>query len=174
MRKLVLVLVTLPFIAALGHDIYYYSENQEKGFGFSDIGWLWDHYEKASHDNWKGEVDEVAEQIGEVIGEKPSQEDDMPIENGQPVLQNEDGTVTVLPKEEKTIPSSKIVAKNVKGFMGFLLQQKAVAVTGVFALFFYILLWLTPKLFTRKSQYEEVGGLVGTKGKDGSYKYNRK
>lgn len=43
-------LVTLPAIVALGHDVYLYYENQDRGFMFSALGWIWTQYHPESYE----------------------------------------------------------------------------------------------------------------------------
>lgn len=64
--SLLLFILVLPFLAALGHDLYIsYGENQDymnniatKEMMFSDVGYLWTTYEPDSY-NWvRGDLDE--------------------------------------------------------------------------------------------------------------------
>ncbi len=43
-----LIFVSLPLLAALGHDAWLFYENQDKGFLFSEIGFLWTRYNPES------------------------------------------------------------------------------------------------------------------------------
>ena len=38
MRKLLFFILLIPAVAALGHDIYMFTQNQDKGFRLSDTG----------------------------------------------------------------------------------------------------------------------------------------
>ncbi len=40
--------VTIPAMAALGHDLYLFYENQEKGFMFAALGFIWTRYDPDS------------------------------------------------------------------------------------------------------------------------------
>ena len=71
MRKFLFFLLLLPAMAALGHDIYMYQQEPEKGFRLSDLGALWDKYHKESHDQWKTKVQELGKDVNEMIPEKP-------------------------------------------------------------------------------------------------------
>jgi len=47
-------LVLSPLLASLGHDIYMFIENQEKGFMLSAVGFLWTTYHPESY-KWVNE-----------------------------------------------------------------------------------------------------------------------
>lgn len=51
-RIIFLILILIPFCAAIGHDIWYYTENQEEGFRLSELGWVWHTHHKESHDEF--------------------------------------------------------------------------------------------------------------------------
>lgn len=46
MNKNTLILLFLPALLALGFDVYLYYLHQERGFMLTDIGWLWQDYDK--------------------------------------------------------------------------------------------------------------------------------
>lgn len=46
---LLLFVVTLPVVAALGHDLYLFYLNQDMGFKFAALGWIWTRYEPDSY-----------------------------------------------------------------------------------------------------------------------------
>lgn len=69
-------LFTLPAIAALGHDFYLAGvpdPGRPAGFYFSDLGWVWVTYAKASHD-WAAAnlPTEVWATIVEMMLQKPA------------------------------------------------------------------------------------------------------
>lgn len=41
---LTLVILMVPALAALGHDVYLYSQNMEKPFRLTDYGYIWNTY----------------------------------------------------------------------------------------------------------------------------------
>lgn len=43
------ILVSLPMLAAIGHDFYLLYENPDKGFEFSALGFLWTKYHPESY-----------------------------------------------------------------------------------------------------------------------------
>ncbi len=48
-KGVILFLLVVPALIALGFDYYLYYENQEEGFKFTDLGWIWIEYHEASH-----------------------------------------------------------------------------------------------------------------------------
>lgn len=44
-----LFLVTLPLLAAIGHDLYFFYENPDQGFKLSALGFLWTQYSPESY-----------------------------------------------------------------------------------------------------------------------------
>ncbi|MGB4057138.1 MAG: hypothetical protein WBK77_03535 [Alphaproteobacteria bacterium] len=50
MRSLgLLTFLLIPAMAALGHDLYLFYQNQEKGFEFAALGFIWTRYEPESY-----------------------------------------------------------------------------------------------------------------------------
>ncbi|MBP7905705.1 MAG: hypothetical protein KA099_10305 [Alphaproteobacteria bacterium] len=65
MRKLLILIAFLPLVAAVGHDVYQFIQNKEKGFRFSDVGWLWEKYDPQSHQQVRQELNTLMEQAEE-------------------------------------------------------------------------------------------------------------
>lgn len=69
MKKFLFFLLLIPVLASLGHDVYIYYQEPEKGFRLSDVGALWDKYHKETHDQWKTKVQEIGKDVDEIISE---------------------------------------------------------------------------------------------------------
>jgi len=106
-----LILVTLPFLAALGHDLWLFYENQHKGFLMSEVGFLWKRYDPESF--------KTAREI-------------------------------LSAKEWNTLNS-------------YILDQKTIILTGIFAIFFYVIL-IGGKLLSNTSN--SSGGSISNKHKN--------
>ena len=65
MRKLLILIAFLPLVAAVGHDVYQFIQNKEKGFRFSDVGWLWAKYDPQSHQQMREQLNTLMEQAEE-------------------------------------------------------------------------------------------------------------
>lgn len=65
MRKLLILIAFLPLVAAIGHDVYQFVQNKEKGFRFSDVGWLWEKYDPQSHQQVREELNTLMQQAEE-------------------------------------------------------------------------------------------------------------
>ena len=72
MRKFIIFLFFIPALASLGHDIYIFQQNQDKGFQLTDLGALWDKYDKKSHDQWKDKVRQISETVADLTPEQLS------------------------------------------------------------------------------------------------------
>ena len=48
-KGIIIFLLIVPALLALGFDAYLYYKDQEEGFKLTDLGWLWIHYDEASH-----------------------------------------------------------------------------------------------------------------------------
>jgi len=64
MLKLFLILVALPAVAVLGHDIFMFTQHQDKGFMLSAVGFLWTTY---NPDSYKWVNENVDEQTWAII-----------------------------------------------------------------------------------------------------------
>ncbi len=58
-KGLLIFLLLIPAFAAVGYDLYVYYENQDEGFKFTDLGWLWEHYSPDTH---KYAFDQIGEE----------------------------------------------------------------------------------------------------------------
>jgi hypothetical protein len=59
---LILFIATLPLVLALGHDLYLFYMNQDKGFDFATLGWIWATYHE---DSLKATADVIVANFGE-------------------------------------------------------------------------------------------------------------
>jgi len=178
MRKLILFLLLIPAIASLGHDIYFFTQDQSKGFKLSDTGALWDKYHKESHDQWKNNVQGIGEQFEmatQNIGlEQPKQE--TPTETNTEntaasylesfTQSQKKGKEAIISEIQKTDSAEKNITALQK-YIGFLLEQKAILVFGGLALLFYLI--TAP--FARGGGKKEK---QANNRKGGGYKYGRK
>ena len=171
MRNVLLIIAFIPLIAALAHDAYVYTQNQDKGFEFTDIGWIWNKYHAESHQKISKELKHTIEEA------EKNQKPDMiaePVENSEnPDI--DDGTAVIKVtkfKDESTLPDSNEVIAEAAGFAEFLLQQKAVTVGGAFAAIMVLLAFLIGGINFKKKPKDDMEFLNRRKG--GSYKYSRK
>ncbi len=178
MRKLIFLIFLLSAIAALGHDIYFFTQEQDKGFRLSDTGALWAKYHKESHDNWKINISDLGKTIDEIIPEKtPEQETSETETSEQPdytqnfsQLDSKDQAESVeLPTPEPSMEEHTDKAHKV---IGTLLRQKAVFLFGGIALFLYLLNALVSKVCRPKEGMDAVKKYK--KGQKSGYQYKRK
>ncbi len=197
MRKFIFFLLLIPAFASLGHDIYIFQQNPDKGFRLSALGALWDKYHKESHDQWKSKVREMGENIVETVDDLVDDEliesiiksdntkTDQAISNGnKPAFMEEfsqsdskdKGTeIKPLPKEDKVDTKTNGLIK----FIGFILEQKAVIFFSAIAAIAFILNAILRLLFRPKEGMDKVKSVkrVKNKGKrrmGDSYNYGRK
>ncbi|MCL4678315.1 MAG: hypothetical protein KJ017_06970 [Alphaproteobacteria bacterium] len=195
MRKLLLLLAFLPLIAAIGHDVYNFTQNQEKGFRFADIGWIWSKYDPASHRQVNEELSTLIEQgeaaqtplvTAEPVENEaqapetaPQPEGAQPPQTGEtPAEPVDDGTAMIRVKVQKNasnMPNTGEIVGNAAGFAAFLMQQQAVVVAACWAVLLLILMRLfgAVKFGGGKKDMDEYDELTGKK-KSGSYKFKRK
>ncbi len=180
MRKILFFIILLPAIFALGHDIYVFSQNPEKGLRFSDTGVLWDKYHKKSHDKWKIKINEFSKSVSDldILKQKLDNSekninqdvnDNNYYSKGFTLVKKKNGEVIELPLEEKNIISEG--SSKIQKIAGFILEQKAVLVFLCFALIIYIINSILTFIFKGKSSEDKITRL---KNKKGGYKYNRK
>lgn len=183
MRKILFFLLLLPALAALGHDVYMFTQNQDKGFRLSDLGWLWDKYHKESHDQWKNYVGLIDETVGETVDniENTVTPETTPPQPPAPyqesvTVESAQGKDTVVTEQQPEQQTAAIQKENtpMQKWIGLLLKQKAVFVFGGLAAIVFILNALLGLIFKGKSGMDEMEYLKKNKGKGGSYKYNRK
>lgn len=186
MKKLLFILLLLPGFASLGHDAYIYYENPDKGVRLTDLGALWDKYHKESHDQWKTKVQEVGAFVNDTVKELPlpktapevpkndvETSENAPDYLGEFTQENAKNAETVV-RAVEVEDTAKTQTNAVQGYIGFILQQKAVFVFFGFALIVFILNALLTRLFTKKEGMEKVGKLKKMKNKKGGYEYGRK
>lgn len=177
MKKFLFILLLLPALAAIGHDLYLFTQNQDKGFRLSDLGKLWDTYHKESHDQWKIKVDELSEIVNDTMGTQTlPQVSTAQTENSITTLHEEfsqkdttEQSQLLQPAPEKIISSEK--AKTTKRIIGFLLEQKAVFVFGAIPAILFILNALIKAIHNGKSSKDEKGSKRNQKKQ---YKFGRK
>ena len=150
MRKIFLFVLLLPAIAALGHDVYIFTEHPEKGFLLSDVGALWDKYHKESHDRWKGTIQEFGETIDDLALQTAEIGDHTAYIEGFEQKDTTDRQTIAAPAREEN-PAQKNT-NALRDYVGFLLEQKAVFVFGGFALVIYILSALIGFLSGKKDE----------------------
>ncbi|MGH1456016.1 MAG: hypothetical protein ACRBDI_04490 [Alphaproteobacteria bacterium] len=182
MKKLIFILLLIPAIAALGHDAYFFTQNQDKGFRLTDLGKLWDTYHKESHDQWKSKIDEISgtlqDTIGDVIPQEAATNENLNTETAKEIFADfeesfaqEDGKagtqeLTPPPKEE---PIAKEGTNEIKKSIGFLLEQKAVFVFAAIPAILFILNALLCAIFGGRKNKDD-----GKSGRGKKVKYGRK
>ncbi|MDH5721777.1 MAG: hypothetical protein OEY94_00440 [Alphaproteobacteria bacterium] len=67
MRKIIYFLLIIPILAVLAHDVFLFTQNQDKGFMLSDAGWIWSKYHPETHDQWKIKLKEYEDAFGESL-----------------------------------------------------------------------------------------------------------
>lgn len=177
MRKFLFFLLLLPAVAALGHDIYIFTQEQDKGFRLSDVGALWDKYHKESHDQWKVKLQEVGETIND-LSPFPDQQPSEAVQTETPQtgysesftqtnMDEKEGVTTQLQEQN----AMQTQTGNVQKVIGFLLEQSAVFVFAGFAAFAYFLNAFCCCICSKKSNIDDMGR---PKKKGSDYKYGRK
>ncbi|PCJ03154.1 MAG: hypothetical protein COB14_00015 [Alphaproteobacteria bacterium] len=185
MRKFIFFLLLLPAVLALGHDIYIFTQEQEKGLRLSDVGALWDKYHKESHDQWKIKLHEMSETVRDLSPflDQPQSSPTMTAssadEGNTPTSgytesftqTNTDGqgNATATTQQQSTI---QIQTNNLQKAIGFLLEQTAVFVFAGFAALAYILNAICVRLCRKKTGMDDLTRLKKKKGT--AYKYGRK
>ncbi len=202
MRKLFFLLLLIPFLASIGHDVYIYTEEPEKGFRLSDIGALWDKYHKESHDQWKSRVHEFSDELNEVIppitlpksitskiaGNNTQAENQNDAQTTQNETEQPDytkGFKQTIERDGSTktsIITNADVEKNraeqkpgkIIKWIGFLLEQKAVIVAAIIPAAAFILNFIFSALFGKKEDGAQKKIFTKKKKKGGGYQYSRK
>lgn len=186
MRKLIFLIFFLPAITALGHDIYVYSQERDKGFRLSDIGALWAKYDKESHDSWKISIKDMEKEIIELVPEslKNAQEtsqntntpEDQNTEFGEAFSQKDskdiDTSEELPPKAPETVQKPSMLQTTI----ATILEQTAVFFFGGIALLLYIVNLIFTKITAPKQGMAAVNKHKKSSGKNkkGAYQYNRK
>ncbi len=192
MRKFLFFLLFIPMFASLGHDLYIFKENPDKGFRLSALGGLWDKYHKESHDQWKTKVREVTDTVSDtvddlaidelintVIPEKPPTPDTTAEEKDPPPFMEEFTQTDSKDNEPDTKPLEvaeveEVRADSLMKFIGFVLEQKAVFVFAALAAIAYILNAILSRLCRRKEGMDNVKSAKNKKRKGGGYAYSKK
>lgn len=182
MRKILFFLLLLPAVAALGHDAYFFYQNQDKGFRLTDLGAFWDKYHKESHDQWKVKLQEITSSMDDmsssvlpIVQETAEQVKDN-VQADKPDYMQEFSQVDNKSGAQIKAAASPqgLVQGNASGlqkFIGFLLEQKAVFVFLAIAFIAYLLNLILSRLCAGKSSMDK---LDKHKKKKGQYKYGRK
>lgn len=67
MRKIIYFLLIVPILAVLAHDVYLFTQNQDKGFMLTDAGWIWHEYHPESNAQWKIKLKEYEDKVKDAI-----------------------------------------------------------------------------------------------------------
>ena len=184
MRKFIFLLLLLPAVLALGHDIYIFTQEQEKGLRLSDVGALWDKYHKESHDQWKVKLNEMSETVRD-LSPFPDQQQPSPTmaasseeeithtsgyaESFTQTNTSGQGNATAATQQQSTMQTQ---TNHLQKAIGFLLEQTAVFVFAGFAAFAYILNAICVRLCRKRTGMDDLTHLKKKKGT--AYKYGRK
>lgn len=195
MRKFIFILLLIPIFASLGHDVYFYTQEPDKGFRLSALGTLWDKYHKESHDEWKSTVRDMTKKVGDTVSDltpeeikniklpeqitgkseqtETAQEEKPDFSESFTMIDEEPPGVgqKVMPLQEEKATDKK--ANSLIKFIGFVLEQKAALVFAVIALIAYLLNAICVALFTKK-EGSDLKKVRKQKRKGGGYGYSRK
>lgn len=195
MRKFIFILLLIPIVASLGHDVYFYTQEPDKGFRLSALGTLWDKYHKESHDEWKSTVRDMTKKVGDTVSDltpeeikniklpeqitgkseqtETAQEEKPDFSESFTMIDEEPPGVgqKVMPLQEEKATDKK--ANSLIKFIGFVLEQKAALVFAVIALIAYLLNAICIALFTKK-EGSDLKKVRKQKRKGGGYGYSRK
>lgn len=182
MRKLIFLMFFLPAVAALGHDIYVFTQEQDKGFRLSDIGALWAKYDKESHDSWKINVKDIEKDITDLVPQsvKDAQNPLTPPKDPNapaPDYAQEFSQMDSKDKEESvavpsTAPSTVQEPSTIQSIIAIILEQTAALFFGGIAIFLYALNTIISKITRPKEGMNAVK--KHKKGPKSGYQYNRK
>ena len=195
MRKFIFILLLIPIFASLGHDVYFYTQEPDKGFRLSALGTLWDKYHKESHDEWKSTVRDMTKKVGDTVSELTPEEvkniklpeqitgESEEVETAPEDKPDFSESFTMIDEEppgvgQKIMPLQEEKASDKKAnslikFIGFVLEQKAALVFAVIALIAYLLNAICVALFTKK-EGSDLKKIKKHKRKGGGYGYSRK
>lgn len=181
MRKFLFFLILLPAFAALAHDAYLYSQDQSKGFRLSDIGFLWDRYDKDSHDQWKKKLSAYEETVREYVPvleddvsdalQAPSGEESLaqPYEESFTQTNSRDAEPIVEALQDET--ASKVDNPSImQPYVAWVLEQKAVFVFAGIAFIIYVLNAICALLFCSRNSMDANAPRT----KKGQFNYKRK
>ena len=198
MRKFIFILLLIPVFASLGHDLYLFAENPDKGFRLSATGALWDKYHKESHDQWKTKVREVTQNVGQTVDDLTPEElknIKLPEQISEVLQEKSEEIETEETKQPDFAESFTMIDEEPPGqsittelqednvsdqqanslikFIGFVLEQKAALVFAVIALIAYLLNAVCVRIFTKK-EGSDLKKVKKHKRKGGGYGYSRK
>ena len=158
MRKFLFILLILPAVLAIGHDVYIFAQNPEKGFRMWDLGALWDKYHKESHDQWKHQIQAISQTVDSlnpIAGQTQTNTDTgQAYQEGFTQTTDEKGTNIVAPLVEET--TVKKQASGLQKTIGFILEQPAAAVFLVLAVLIAFLYIVFNRLFGEKTGMNKV------------------
>lgn len=184
MRKLLFILLCIPFVASVGHDIYLYQQEPEKGIRLTDVGALWDKYHKESHDQWKNKIQELGKTIEEMTPEilTTSKEVKAPVQKvatdvqtnapsyaesfKQSISRDGDVKVSEIDPEDLTKAQTNFVQEKI----GFILEQKAILVSLALPIIAFLLNALLSPLFKEKEEMDKIQSLKKKRKKVMKYK----
>jgi hypothetical protein len=192
MRKLLYILLLSPSVLSLGHDVYFFTQNPDRGFMLSDLGFLWDKYHKESHDQWKMQVvnlgenfENIKDQVSTATGidvdavQSQAQDHVIPPQYAQEIKveagRNQETTVTktepsAAQKEDKSKANKSIMVR----VIGFLLQQKAILIFPAFTFIIFCMDMLVRGLFALRPKRKDKFSSEKKSKKGDAYKYGRK
>ncbi len=170
MRKLMFFILLIPAIGALGHDIYIFTQEQDKGLRLSDVGALWDKYHKESHDQWKVKLGEINETINEITPFTETLATEVTKDNKTTELSNDSQEsykqgftqTNAANKESVTAPlqQQNIIRKeasSIQKAVGFILEQTAIFVFLGFAGFIFLISEFFCRIFSAKTKIDDMG-----------------
>lgn len=160
----------LPVVAALSHDIYIYQETPEKGFRLSDIGVLWGTYHEQSFVSWKETVENFEtitgiapeeKNIESLISTEEIQDDTPPFTEGFTQQSDQEGTITVSHKKSfsELQTNTQKEPGPIASLISFLLEKKAVFVSGAIAFAIFLLDAFLSFLFAPKKPKNKMKDL---------------
>ncbi len=187
MRKILFFIISIPFLVALGHDLYMFYNKPDTRFRFSDVGFLWSKFHKESHDQWKIKLHETGETIDTLVEEylpqKFSQKETTETQNDDDIIldpelsqdytqvDKADYAIVEIPTQTEQKITQKV--SKTQNIIGSFLEFTAVFVFGGFAFFVLILNWLFSRGGSGSGTSKGPKGPM-KKGAKGGYQYSRK
>lgn len=182
MRKLIFFIFLIPAIIALGHDIYIFTENQDKGFRLSDIGAIWTKYDQDSHDEWRAKLKDIEKEIIENVPEalkKVETQEEPTTEEKTELPDYAKGFAQIDKKNQQdstiiNIPATQAIQEptTTQSIFTFILEQKAVLFFGGIALFLYLTNLIITFFLSTKEGMDAIK--KHKKKNKGAYEYKRK
>ncbi|MBI1302097.1 MAG: hypothetical protein GC137_10675 [Alphaproteobacteria bacterium] len=189
MKKFLFFLILIPFFASLGHDVYQFSQDPDKRIRFSDLGTLWAKYHPETHDQWKVVVGDIAEKVDQTVvtttekvdetlskilpeqksttQEQPETIEQTEIKEGQsPIVKEFEKTFMQMDEKGKEpvdkdpeLKKQDQKVTDIQKGIGFVLEQPAFCVFGLFAVLIYMLNVILTWVFSEKSAEKKIAHL---------------